>query len=163
MHEITIKVPAPFAGISDLGFTAQYPEQTAFAPLRDVPLLIEGPARAMQRLLDRLRLLAETREKPHVWSGPVMLSDELVVMAFRDRSVIGQTLSDGATRSLDYVLNFVRPVAFPFLQDCAQVGGLRLSERIEIRVQNASRQVAELELRVTQIVQPNGELLLGSL
>ncbi len=43
LREISIKVPAPFAGISDLGFTAQYRAQDFQQPMRDVPLVIEGP------------------------------------------------------------------------------------------------------------------------
>ena len=160
MQELSIKVPAPFAGVSDLGFTAQYPQQTIFEPLRDVPLLIEGPPRPMQRLTERLRLLRETDGSRHAWSDPVLLSDEVAVIAFRDRSLAERTLADGAHASLDYVLNLVRPVVFPFLQDCVRLAQLRLSERIELRVQNHRRQVAELELRLEQIVQPNGELLL---
>ena len=42
---MTIKVPAPFAGISDLGFTAQYRAQHFNEPQRDVPLLFEDPSR----------------------------------------------------------------------------------------------------------------------
>src|SRR6267378_3433007 len=93
LSEVTIKVPAPFAGISDLGFTAQYRSQAFQEPLRDVPLLIEGP------------------------TEPVMLSDEVVVLAFRDRSLAGQKLSDGAPANTSYVLNLVRPVVFTFLRD----------------------------------------------
>ena len=163
MQEISIKVPAPFAGVTDLGFTAQYPYQLPFAPLRDVPLLVEGPPALMARLVDKLRLLREQRERSYTWTDPILLSDEVLVMGFRDRSLEGRTLADGASASLDYVLNLVRPVAFPFLQDCAQLAGLRLSERIEFRVQNADHQIAELELRCEQIVQPNGDVLLWRL
>ena len=38
MEEITIKVPAPFSGVSDLGFTARYPSQPGYAASADVPL-----------------------------------------------------------------------------------------------------------------------------
>src|SRR6266702_936319 len=51
LSELSIKVPAPFAGISDLGFTAQYRAQQFNEPLRDVPLLIEGPRPPMRRLV----------------------------------------------------------------------------------------------------------------
>ena len=57
LSEVTIKVPAPFAGISDLGFTAQYRSQAFQEPLRDVPLLIEGPPPPMRRLAELLQLL----------------------------------------------------------------------------------------------------------
>jgi hypothetical protein len=162
LEEITIKVPSPFAGVSDLGFSARYPEQSPFAPLRDVPLWIEGPAEPLRRLLARLRMLHESRDSPHAWTDPIMLGDEVVVMAFRDRALAGRQLTDGASSSLDYVLNLVRPVVFPFLQDCAQLAHLRLSQRIEMSVQDARRAIAALELRLEQIVDPNGEDLLSA-
>ena len=155
LQEISIKVPAPFAGVADLGFTAQYRRQDLFAPLQDVPLLIEGPARAMERLTDRLRLLRDLADA-HSWSDPVLLSDGVAVIAFRDRSLDGITLSDGARASIDYIVNLVRPVVFPFLQDCALVAKLKLAERIELRIQAPPRRIAELQLRLEQIVQPNG-------
>ena len=49
LGEMTIKVPAPFAGISDLGLTAQYRAQVFNEPQRDVPLVIEGPQPPMKR------------------------------------------------------------------------------------------------------------------
>jgi hypothetical protein len=156
MEEITIKVPAPFAGVADLGFTARYPKQDAYSQPLDVPLLIEGPAPPMRRLAERLRLLREADAGHYQWTDPVMLSDEVIVMAFRDRSLEGRTLEDGATTSLGYVANWVRPVVFPFLKDCASVGRLRLAELIEMRVEAASREIAELSFRFEQIVSPNG-------
>ena len=159
LSEISIKVPAPFAGVTDLGFTAQYHAQDLFAPLREVPLVIEGRAVAVQKLTERLRLL-RALDDAHSWSDPVQLSDEVVVMAFRDRSLEGRTLSDGARSSLDYVLNLVRPVVFPFLRDCATVAHLRLADRIELRIQAPPRNIAQLQLRSEQIVDPNGEVLL---
>ena len=161
MEDITIKVPAPFAGVVDLGFTAQYPGQEPYAPSRDIPLLIEGPPAPMRRLVDRLRLLRTEGREAHGWSDPILLGDQVAVIAFRDQSLEGGPLSDGARASLDHVLNLVRPVCFPFLQDCARKAGLRLSERIEIRVQGR-RRIAELELRLDQIVQPNGDVFLWS-
>jgi len=164
LNEITIKVPAPFAGVSDLGFTAQYAAQHRFEPQRDVPLLIEGPASPLERLANRLRMLRQGASGPYEWSDPIMLSDQVVVIAFRDRSLgTGDgILADGARSSLDYVFNLVRPVVFPFLQDCAKLAQLRLSERIEMRVSGRVRQIAELQLRLEQIVQPNGDDLLWS-
>jgi len=163
MEEITIKVPAPFSGVNDLGFTARYPSQLSPAPNADIPLLIEGPPQPMRRLLDRLRMLRQRADGPYSWTDPVMLSDEVVVMAFRDRSLEGHTrLDEAAEASREYIQNSVRPVVFPFLQDCASVGGLRLAELIEIRVSGSRRQVAELQFRLEQIVQPNGQDVLWS-
>ncbi len=163
MEEITIKVPAPFSGVNDLGFTARYPSQLAPAPNADVPLLIEGPPQPMRRLLDRLRMLRQHTDGTYSWTDPVMLSDEVVVMAFRDRSLEGLTgFEDAAEASRDYLTNSVRPVVFPFLQDCASVAGLRLAELIEIRVSASRQQVAEMQFRLEQIVQPNGHDVLWS-
>ena len=156
---MTIKVPAPFAGISDLGFTVQYHAQQFNERQRDVPLLIEGPQPPMQRLAELLQLLSGTESTAYAWSDPVMLSDEVVVLAFRDRIAAGGTLSDGANAA-DYVMNLVRPVVFTFLRDCAMVAHLRLSEVIEMRVRAEERSVAELTLPLGDIVQPNGERLL---
>jgi hypothetical protein len=159
MDEITIKVPGPFAGVADLGLSARYPEQDPFRPLRDVPLWIEGPAEPMRRLEARLRLLATLVQAAHGWTHPVVLSDEVVVMAFQDRSRAG-TRMDDALKAIDYVSNLIRPVIFPFLQDCAQVARLRLTERIEMSVSTPDRLVAGLNLRWDQIVPANGEDLL---
>ncbi|HLH67672.1 MAG TPA: hypothetical protein VKY90_01235 [Candidatus Dormibacteraeota bacterium] len=167
LGEITIKVPGPFAGVADLGFSARYPEQVPFAPLRDVPLWIEGPAQPMRRLIARLRLLAEASRSAHGWTHPVVLSDEVVVMAFQDRS--RHLLEPGSQRRgleqardlAGYVLNLVRPVVFPFLRDCAEVANLRLTEQIEMDVRQAHRQIVTLTLARGQIVPSNGEDLLS--
>jgi hypothetical protein len=160
LAEITLKVPAPFAGVSDLGFSARYAAQSFLLPLRDVPLWIEGPADPIRRLEGRLRMLAQLVQAAHGWTAPVMLTDEVVVMTFRDLSATGRTLADGRAEALDYLINLVRPVVFPFLQDCAQVAHLRLTDRIEVGVHQADRPVAELTLRWDQITPANGEDLL---
>src|SRR5260221_9074091 len=92
LKEISIKVPAPFAGISDLGFTAQYRAQDIGQPIRDVPLVIEGPRPPMKRLMELLRALTESKQSAYAWTDPIMVSDELVLLAFRDRSLAGATL-----------------------------------------------------------------------
>jgi hypothetical protein len=160
--EITIKVPAPFAGVSDLGFSARYPNQPLLEPLRDVPLWIEGPAEPMRRLADRLRMLAQLVQTAHGWTGPVLLTDEVLVMAFQDRSQSGLGLGDGAKGALDYVLNLVRPVVFPFLQDCAEVAHLRLTDRIDMSVRRSDERLADLSMRWDQIVPANGDDLLSA-
>jgi hypothetical protein len=162
LGEMTIKVPAPFAGISDLGFTAQYRAQQFNEPQRDVPFVIEGPEPPMRRLAELLHLLRGTESSAYAWSDPVMLSDEVVMLTFRDRIATAGTLSDGA-RGADYVMNLVRPVVFTFLRDCAMIADLRLSEVIEMRVSAEQKSVAELMLPLENIVQPNGERLLWKL
>ena len=163
LSEVTIKVPGPFAGISDLGFTAQYRSQGFQEPLRDVPLLIEGPPPPMRRLAELLRLLRGIEGSAYAWSDPVILSDEVVVLAFRDRSLSSQTLSDGEPVHAAYVLNLVRPVVFTFLRDCAQTARLRLADVIEMRVSNGTASVADLALPLDDIVRSNGDRLLWQL
>ena len=159
LGEMTIKVPAPFAGISDLGFTAQYRAQNFNEPQRDVAFLFEGPQPPMRRLTEVLQQLSENHSLTYAWTDPVMLSDEIVILAYRDRSVAGQRLADGG-RIADYVLNLVRPVVFTFLHDCAVIADLRLSEVIEMRVSAERKSVVEFALPLQDIVQPNGERLL---
>ena len=163
LGEISIKVPAPFAGISDLGFTAQYRAQDFNERQRDVPLLFEGPQSPMRRLAEVLQMLSGSTSMAYTWSDPVMLSDEVVILAFRDRSIeAGETLSDGA-RIADYVLNLVRPVVFTFLHDCAAIAHLRLSDVIEMRVSADRTSLAEFAMPLEKIVRPNGERLLWGL
>jgi len=159
---MTIKVPAPFAGISDLGFTAQYRAQQFNEPQRDIPFLIEGPQPPMHRLAELLHLLRGSSSSAYEWSDPVMLSDEVVVLAFRDRVAKSGALSDGA-RAADYAMNLVCPVVFTFLRDCAIIAHLRLSEVIEMRVSAEQKSVAELTMPLQDIVRPNGERLLWGL
>ena len=160
LSEMTIKVPAPFAGISDLGFTAQYRAQNLNEPLRDIPLLIEGPRPPIRRLAELLQLLRNADGTAYAWSDPIMLSDEVVVLAFRDRSLASETLSDGARASASYVLNLVRPVVFAFLKDCAGIAHLRLSDVIEMRVSAGGAPNWEVAMPLTDIVEPNGDRLL---
>ena len=159
---MSIKVPAPFAGISDLGFTVQYRAQEFNQPQRDVPLLFEGPPPPVERLASVLQMLSAFQSTSYAWTDPVMLADGVVILAFRDRSVSGPAGADGP-RLADYVLNLVRPVVFTFLHDCAAIAHLRLSDVIEMRVSADKRSVAELSLPLQDIVQPNGERLLWGL
>jgi len=162
LGEITIKVPAPFAGVSDLGFTAQYRAQHFNEPQRDVPLVFEGPSPPVERLAEVLRLLTGEHSRAYAWSHPIVLGDGVVVLAYRDRSVAGETLSDGAGIA-DYVVNLVRPVVFTFLHDCAAIAHLRLSDVIEMRVSAERSAVADFSLPLADIVRPNGERLLWGL
>ena len=163
LSEMTIKVPAPFAGISDLGFTAQYRSQTFQEPQLDIPLLIEGPPPPMRRLAELLQLLRGVEGSTYAWSDPVMLSDEVVVLAFRDCSLAGQTLTGGEPAHASYVQNLVSPVVFTFLRDCAETVHLRLADVIEMRVSSEKAAIAEIVLPVDEIVHSNGDRLLWGL
>src|SRR5258708_33944340 len=90
LSEVTIKVPAPFAGISDLGFTAQYRSQTFQEPQRDIPLLIEGPSPPMRPLAGLLQLLRGLAGAAYAGTDPARWSAEQFVLAFRTRSLTGQ-------------------------------------------------------------------------
>lgn len=160
LREISIKVPGPFAGISDLGFTTQYHAQNIGQPMRDVPLVIEGPRPPMRRLVEMLQALAESNDSAYAWSDPILVSDEVALLAFRDKTLAGRALSDGATAMSDYVVNLVRPVVFTFLHDCAAIAHLRLAEIIEMRVTADQETVAALAMPLAEIVQSNGDRLL---
>ena len=155
LEAITIRVPAPFAGVEQLGFSARYPEQPFLERLRDVPLWIEGPPHPMRRLLHRLHRLAAAGDRPYAWTDPVQLADEVVILGFRDRTLAGGApLAEG--RFSDYFANLVRPVVFPFLADCAQVADLRLSDRIQVTVEAAGWPIGRFGFRVSEIVAANG-------
>src|SRR5215472_12499943 len=161
LREISIKVPAPFAGVSDLGFTAQYRAQDFHQPQRDVPLVIEGPRPPMRRLAELLQLLSDADGSAYSWTDPIMVSDEVVLLAFRDRTIAGEKLP--AASMTGYVPNLIRPAVFPFLHDCAAVAQLRLAEKIEMRVTSEDEPVTTLQLPLAEIVRQNGHRLLWQL
>lgn len=164
LKEISIKVPAPFAGVSDLGFTAQYRAQDFQQPMGDVPLVIEGPRPPMKRLAELLQLLRDADAASYSWTDPIMISDEVVLLAFRDRTLADKKMAASMT---GYVLNLVRPAVFPFLHDCVAVAQLRLSDRIEMRLTTEdggfARPVTTLALPLAEIVPQNGHRLLWQL
>src|SRR5215467_2755369 len=156
LGEMSIKVPAPFAGVSDLGFTAQYRAQRFNEPQRDVPLLFEGPPSPTERLAEILQILSDADAGTHLWTDPVLLGDGVVILGYRDRSIEDETLDDGE-RIAGYVLNLVSPVVFTFLRDCAAIAHLRLSDVIDMRVSAERKPVAEFSFPLGDIVRPNGE------
>jgi hypothetical protein len=151
LQELVIKVPAPFLGTPDVGFSARYPAQSVPAPLRDVPFIIEGPRGPMRRLQGRLQLFREKR------TDLVELSDEVFILAFRDESLNTEAEFESEAA---YLANLVRPLIFPFLKDCVRIGRLALSDSIELSVLRNAHVMAELELRRPQIVVDNGSILL---
>jgi len=170
MDELLVKVPAPFSGIEDLGFSARYPAQQLDEPLRDVTVFVEGPAAPMGRLVDRLILFAEKdylveeadgADELYAWTPPIRLTDEVCVIGFRDRSV---TVREGdlivGAQARAHLWNLVRPLAFTFLRDCVRLGGLRLSERILMVLDPGRTPTVDIELERSSIVHENGSLLL---
>jgi hypothetical protein len=175
MDELVIKVPAPFSGIEDLGFSARYPAQERSEPLRDIPFFVEGPAAPMHLLVERLALFADkdrivgsdAADDQYSWTSPVQLTDEVCVLAFQDRSMRGgETLlesADTAQAVRGYIWNLVRPMAFTFLRDCVRIGGLRLSERIAVVIDTGHAPSVDIELQRSSITPENGSRLLFAL
>jgi hypothetical protein len=161
LREISIKVPGPFAGISDMGFTTQYRAQSLGQPMRDVPLVIEGPPPPIHRLAEILQALSDSGDSSYSWTDPVLVSDEVMLLAFRDRSL--KATASGAQSLSDYVLNLVRPVVFPFLHDCAVIAHLRLTDVIEMRLTSENETLAAMALPLGEIVPANGDRLLWQL
>lgn len=168
MDELLVKVPAPYFGVEDVGFSARYPAQARDEPLRDITVFVEGPAAPMSRLYERLRLFSEKDhlveatgdDELYSWSVPIQLTDEACVLAFRDRSVVASGLAEGGETLRAYIWNLVRPLAFTFLRDCVRLGGLRLSDRIVMVLDPGRPPVVDVELERAAITPENGTLLL---
>ena len=165
LQELVIKVPAPFAGSADIGFSTRYPAQPAGEPLRDVPFIIEGPSVPMRRLQTRLELFRQKRSlipdapgEAYSWTDLIPLNDELFILAFRDESLSDSP--DDPDAEQGYIVNLVRPLVFPFLKDCVRIGELALRDNIMLAVLHESHLMAELELRRSQIVPRNGSIVL---
>jgi hypothetical protein len=169
MDELVIKVPSPFSGVGDVGFSARYPAQAWNERLRDVPFIIEGPPRPMRRLVERLSLFTAKDslitvtgdDEAYSWTTPVQLTDEVCVLAFRDHS-LRELADDDAQAGRQYIWNLVRPLAFTFLRDCVRLGGLRLADSIAVVLDVGHPPVVDLELQRTAISAENGTLLLAA-
>lgn len=167
MDELLIKVPAPFSGVEDVGFSSRYPAQRPGDRLRDVTIFVEGPARPMRRLVERLALFSEkdqmivaaAEDDAYSWTPPIQLTDEVCVLSFRDRSLVGDSAEFGRMER-GYVWNLVRPLAFTFLRDCVRIGGLRLADRIAVVLDPGRPPLVDLELDRAAITPENGTLLL---
>jgi hypothetical protein len=166
LQELVIKVPAPFAGSVDVGFSTRYPAQPSQAPLKDVPFIIEGPSRPMRLLQSRLQLFRQKRAlipdapgEAYSWTDLIPLNDELFILAFRDESLLETDDPQAETR---YIVNLIRPLVFPFLKDCVRIGELALRDSIELAVYHDSTVLAELELHRNQIIAANGSIMLAN-
>src|SRR5436853_3303852 len=166
LQELVIKVPAPFLGRADIGFSTRYPAQPAQAPLKDVPFFIEGPSGPMRRLQSRLELFRQKRNlipdapgEAYSWTDLIPLNDELFILAFRDESLTDAP--DDVDSESRYIVNLVRPLVFPFLKDCVRIGELALRDHIVLAVLDNSRVLQELQLHRAPIVPRNGSIGLG--
>src|SRR2546426_5708776 len=120
LQELVIKVPAPFLGRADIGFSTRYPAQPAQAPLKDVPFFIEGPPGPMRRLQSRLELFRQKRTlipdapgEAYSWTDLISLNDQLFIFAFRDERLTDPPVV--VETESRYIVNLLRLLAFPFL------------------------------------------------
>ncbi|HUY10116.1 MAG TPA: hypothetical protein VMW80_11865 [Candidatus Dormibacteraeota bacterium] len=165
-----IKVPNPFWGVETVGFSVRCPSQTEAAGLPDIPFFVEGDARSMASLDHPLRLFPQRERyvdcdelgEAYGWTDPIKLTDEVIVMAFRDRS-LEQTLPDPNRALLNRLSNQLVLLAFPFLRDCVRVAGLRLSSPISVKIGSDSFPEIDLSLPLTEIVEGNGARTLTEL
>jgi len=156
MQELVIKVPAPFAGTDAVGFSTRYPEQGIDEPLRDVTFFVEGRPDLLALLwpcLERFPAQSRRAGRGYLWTDPVQLSDELLVMAYRDRSA---ELVEPVEAAHRYFTNMVQPLVIPFLRDCVDVADLRLADDIVLTMVRDEGVLAEVALRLGQLLPRNG-------
>jgi hypothetical protein len=162
MEELVIKVPAPFAGTQDVGFSTRYPEQALNEPLRDVAFFVEGHPDLLARLwlsLESFPAQSRRAGEGYIWTDPIMLSDELLVIAYRDRSAEVVEPIESARR---YFSNLIRPLVIPFLRDCVRLANLRLADDIAMRLTRNEELLAEFDLTLAQLLPENGTLTLAA-
>jgi hypothetical protein len=162
MEELVIKVPAPFAGTQDVGFSTRYPEQALNEPLRDVAFFVEGHPDLVAKLWPRLEIFPERSRRAgqgYLWTDPIMISDELLVIAYRDRSAEMIEPSEIARR---YFANLIQPLVIPFLRDCVELANLRLADDIALTMTRDDEVLAEFQLRLAQLLPGNGTLTLDA-
>lgn len=165
MKELVVKVPAPFSGVNDVGFTARHPSQEITDRLRDVPVIVEGARGPMQILVSRLTrladkdklLAAEGADEGYTWSPPISISDEICVMSFRD---VSTAVDDPLVAERQYVWNLIRPLAFTFLRDCVRLGRLKLRDEFDVILSGDDAEQIDLTVRLRDIVADNGTDLL---
>ncbi|HUY25757.1 MAG TPA: hypothetical protein VMV09_10725 [Candidatus Saccharimonadales bacterium] len=163
VNELWIKVPSPFWGVETVGFSVRCPSQPESGPLPDIPFFVEGDAGSMASLDGRLRLFPQRERyvdceglgEAYGWTDPIKLTDEVIVMAFRDKS-LNRGGPDPERALLNRLSNQLVLLAFPFLRDCVRVGGLRLSSPISVKIGSDSVPEIDLSLPLGEIVESNG-------
>ncbi len=166
--DLWIKVPEPFWGVDTVGFSVRYPLQPDSEPQMVVPFVVEGEATLMRKLARALQLFSQRElyvdlQKPgeaYGWSDPIPLSDQVLVMGFRDLSLDDR---DPERALRERLANQLVPLAFPFLRDCVRVAGLRLAGLISVKLVVGSLPEMELALPLEKIGVGNGVLTLSEL
>jgi hypothetical protein len=170
VKELWIKVPSPFWGVETVGFSVRLPSPPEPGPLPDIPFFVEGDAGSMASLDGRLRLFPQRDRyvdcdglgEAYSWTDPIKLTDEVIVMAFRDQS-LQQGGPDPERALLNRLSNQLVLLAFPFLRDCVRVAGLRLSSPISVKIGSDSVPEIDLSLPLGEIVDRNGSRPLSDL
>ncbi|MHB1526339.1 MAG: hypothetical protein ACYDEA_04965 [Candidatus Dormibacteria bacterium] len=168
--DLWIKVPAPFFGVETVGFSVRYALDLDRDDGADVPFFVEGEAGLIGRLIQPLRLFPQRDRfvdcratgEAYSWTDPISLSDEVIVMAFRDQS-LNQPALDPVQAVRNRLINQMVPLAFPFLRDCVRVAGLRLNAWISVRITSEHIPEIDLSVPVGQIVADNGIRALAEL
>lgn len=163
-------MPNPFWGVETVGFSVRCPSPADPGPLPDIPFFVEGDASSIGSLAGRLRLFPQRERyvdcgglgEAYSWTDPIRLNDEVIVMAFRDQSLLSGA-PDPARALLNRLSNELVLLAFPFLRDCVRVAGLRLSSPISVRVGSESVPEIDLSLPLGDIVDGNGTRSLAEL
>jgi hypothetical protein len=93
----------------------------------------------------------------YLWTDPIQLSDELVVISFRDRSVEMEQPREISRR---YFVNLLQPLVIPFLRDCVEAADLRLNDQIPLTMLRDDEILAELSLHLAQLLPSNGSVTL---
>jgi hypothetical protein len=168
--DLWIKVPNPLFGVDNVGFSVRYATGDPEGGATDVPFFVEGEAAIMSRLAERLRLFP-ARElfvdcslsgEAYSWTDPIALTDEVIVMAFRDQS-LSATAEDPVQAVRNRLRNQLVPLAFPFLRDLVRVADLRLSPVISLRLALEDSPEMELSVPAQEILARNGERILTDL
>jgi hypothetical protein len=160
VEELVIKVPAPFAGTEAVGFSTRYPEQRLDEPLRDVTFFVEGVPDLVANLwphLNRFPMHSRRARLGYLWTDPIQLSNELVVISYRDRSI---EMEEPGEVNRRYFANLLQPVIIPFLRDCVEAADLRLNNWIALTMMRGDEVLAELALQLLDLVPSNGSITL---
>src|SRR5919201_96194 len=101
LQELVIKVPAPFAGTADIGFSTRYPAQPAQAPLRDELFILafrdeslnstgDEPLTEQRYVANLVRPLVFPFLKDCVRIGELALRDSILLALLDDTRVMAE-------------------------------------------------------------------------
>ena len=123
---------------------------------------MEGLPELLARLRARIAVFPEQSRragKGYLWTDPIMISDQLLVIAYRDRSA---EMIEPIQVAHHYFANLIQPLVIPFLRDCVRLADLRLADDIELRMMRDDEVLADFELHLAQLLPVNGSLTLAA-